>query len=130
MKIEQFVELFAAMQFLLIGASHVLQHKAWAEFFTHLSRYGKAGVFIHGLISVSFGSIIVAGHNVWTGPAAVLTVTGWFYMLKSAHSFLIPSIGVKTLNQVKNRSSRVFIAPGVVMVAVGILSAYCGLNLH
>ncbi len=130
MTIEHFIELFAAVHLLIIGASHVFQHKAWAEFFTHLSRYGKSGVLIHGLISISFGSVIVAGHNVWTGLPTVLTVTGWFYMLKSTHSFLVPSIGVKTLSRVKSRSSRVFIVPGLMMVALGAISAYCGLRLH
>lgn len=128
MTTEKFIEGYAAAHFLIIGASHIIQHRAWAELFMHLHRLGRAGVFAHGFLSIFFGSLIVAGHNVWTGPATALTVAGWFYIIKSFHSFLIPSIGTRTLSRVSVESSRVFIAPGAIMFALGLISAYCALD--
>ena len=73
---ERAVEVFAAVQFLVIGLSHVFQPRVWVEFFTWLRGKGYAGVFVNGFLSLGFGAFIVAFHNVWTGLPMVLTHTG------------------------------------------------------
>src|SRR3954470_7762617 len=70
------VELFAFIQLLVVGLSHLLQPRAWVKFFMTLHAHGHAGVLVHGFLSLWFGSIILGFHQVWHGVPAVLTVTG------------------------------------------------------
>ena len=39
------IEFFAAINFLVIGLSHVVQHKVWGEFYEQLHRLGRPGAF-------------------------------------------------------------------------------------
>ena len=80
------VELFAIVNFLIIGISHILAPRAWASFFDLLRQKGEPGVFVVAFLSLNFGSIIVAFHNVWSGVAMVLAIPGWAQVLKMAPS--------------------------------------------
>lgn len=71
---EQALEVFAAIHFLIVGLSHVVQRRAWVDFFIWLRERGHAGVFVHGFLSLGFGSMILAFHNVWSGLPSVLYV--------------------------------------------------------
>ena len=73
---EQAVQIFAIVNFVVIGLSHIVQPRVWVEFFVFLRERGEAGAFATALLSLIFGSIIVAFHNVWTRIPAVLTVVG------------------------------------------------------
>ncbi len=64
---ERAVEIYAIINFTVIGISHVLRPRAWVDFFELLRQRGEAGVFAVGLLNLVFGSIIVAFHNVWSG---------------------------------------------------------------
>ena len=74
---EEAIEIFATINFVIIGFSHIFQHRAWAEFFLLLSKQGRAGAFANGFLTLVTGSLIVAFHNVWTGIPVVLTIIGW-----------------------------------------------------
>ena len=87
---EQAIQTFAAINFLVIGLSHVVQHRAWAEFFILLHRQGRPGAFANGFLSLLMGTLIVAFHNVWSGIPVVLTVLGWSFVLKAAVVFVVP----------------------------------------
>lgn len=120
---ERAIELFAVIQFLVIGLSHVLQPRAWVEFFLWLRERGHAGVFAHGILSLWFGSIVVAFHNVWFGLPAVLTIVGYAYVLKALVCFLLPETGLRSLRRVSRERAWEFVVPGVLFVMVaGILS--------
>ena len=69
---ERAVEFLAVINFLVMGVSHIVHRRAWAESFIWLRGRGHAGVFVHGFLSLSFGSLVVAFHNVWTGLSVVL----------------------------------------------------------
>jgi len=64
---EKSVEVLAVILFGVIGLSHILQHKAWAEFFILLRGNGEAGVFVDGLLNLPLAAIIIGFHNVWSG---------------------------------------------------------------
>ena len=66
---EKSVAIFATINFLIIGLSHIIQHKGWQEFFHVLHASGRAGAFANGFLTLLPGSIIVAFHNVWSGCA-------------------------------------------------------------
>ena len=74
---EKAIEIYAAVSMSVIGLSHVTQPLAWADFFIWLRGKGHAGVFVNGFLSLSFGSLIVAFHNVWDGLPVILTLLGW-----------------------------------------------------
>ncbi len=94
---EQAVQIFAIVNFVVIGLSHIVQPRVWVEFFVFLRERGEAGAFATALLSLIFGSIIVAFHNVWTGIPAVLTVVGWAQVLKALIYFTFPAFGLRKM---------------------------------
>src|SRR3712207_9592693 len=68
--------------------------------YTTLFRSGHTGVFANGMLSLSFGSIIVAFHNVWGGLPTVLTIIGWAQVVKALVSLVAPRIGMRSLERV------------------------------
>jgi hypothetical protein len=122
--VERSIELYACLQFLIIGLSHVLQPRVWVAFFVMLREQGHAGVFVNGFISLIFGSLVVAFHNVWTGLPAVLTVVGWAQVVKAAMSFAAPQVGMRGLQRVAVERAWEFQAAGAVFLALGGLMAY------
>jgi uncharacterized protein YjeT (DUF2065 family) len=121
---ERSIEVFAAINFLIIGVSHLTQPAAWKSFFALLASKGEAGAFVNGFITLSMGSLIVAFHNVWTGIPTVLTVLGWLYVLKSLIIFVVPGAGLKSLRMAASKNTRLFVAPGVMLIVVGLLLLY------
>lgn len=121
---ERALELFVVIHLALMGLSHIIQHRAWAEFFILLRDRGYPGVFVHGFLSLGFGSMILAFHRVWAGIPAVVTVVGVFYLVKTIQCFLFPGVSLRSLNRVSLERSRVFIAPGVVFLAVAMVTGY------
>ena len=121
---QQAIEVFAAINFLVIGLSHVVAHRAWAEFFTLLHRQGRPGAFANGFLSLFTGSLIVAFHNVWTGIPVVLTLIGWGMVLKAAVVFVMPDWGLRSIARVRKENSRLLIVPGVVMIGVAVALGY------
>src|SRR3970040_1760716 len=92
-------QVFAAISFLVIGLSHLGQPKAWVGFYQALAARGTPGVFLEGFLLVNFGAIIVAFHNVWRGPALVLTLIGWAQVLKGTGRFLVPQLGLRVIQR-------------------------------
>lgn len=59
MTIERAAEVFAVVNLAVIGLSHIAQPKGWVEFFIFLRQRGHAGVFFNGMLSLTFGTILV-----------------------------------------------------------------------
>ncbi len=115
------VQIYAAVQFIVIGLSHIVQRRAWAEFFIQLRSLGRTGVFLNSLLSLLFGSIIVAFHNVWTGLPVVLTVIGWAQIVKAFVSFVFPEFGGRGINRVSVDRDWEFAVAGVMFLALAAL---------
>ena len=96
---ERAVEVFALVNFLVIGLSHVLRPRAWVAFFSFLREQGEAGVFANAFLSLTFGSIVVAFHEVWTGLPLILTLVGWAQVLKALVYFTFPALGLRGLDR-------------------------------
>ena len=75
-------EIFVALNFAVIGLSHLLQPQVWVDYFTWQRGKGKVGALVNGLHSLAFGSFIVGFHNIWHGLPMLLTIISWAQVLK------------------------------------------------
>jgi hypothetical protein len=116
---ERALEVFAVIQLLIVGLSHLFQRHAWVEFFIWLRERGHAGVFVHGFLSLGFGSMILAFHNVWSGLPSVLTFLGCLYVLKAGLCFLLPGTQMRTLRRVSHERAWELAVPGAAYVVLG-----------
>ncbi len=121
---ETSVQVFAVLNFLVMGLSHLTQPRAWVEFFVWLRERGNAGVFVNGFLSLGFGSIIVAFHNVWSGLPVILTIYGWLLVLKALVSFTRPGVVMRSFQRVSPERSLQFVVVGVMFLFLGGLLAY------
>jgi hypothetical protein len=111
-------EIFAVVNFTVVGLSHIAQPRAWAEFFIRLRALGSTGVFVNAMLSLLVGSIIVALHNDWNGAAAVVTFIGWAQVLKGTISLTIPSVGMRGLMRVSLDRAWEFQVGGAVFLLI------------
>ncbi|MCR9200183.1 MAG: hypothetical protein NXI04_16230 [Planctomycetaceae bacterium] len=125
---EKCVAVFAAVNFAIIGLSHICQQQAWREFFLALHAMGRPGAFANGLLTLITGSIIVAFHNVWSGPAVVLTLIGWAYILKSTVIFLHPDGNLRSMASVQTAPRWKLHTAGILLLAVSTLLLLCVLG--
>jgi hypothetical protein len=115
---EQAIQLFAAISFLGIGLSHLAQPKSWVAFYQALAARGTPGVFMEGFLLLNFGSIVVAFHNVWHGPALLLTLIGWAQVFKGLGRFVAPQIGLRVMERATAERAWHFQVGGVVALLV------------
>jgi hypothetical protein len=122
--VERSIEMLVALQMFILGLSHIVQHRAWADFFILLREKGAAGNFFNAFLHTGVGTLVVSFHNVWSGIPVVLTVLGWAWVLKGFLYFVVPSIGLRSLRLVSIENSRRFAVAGVFMIFVSGLLAY------
>jgi hypothetical protein len=120
--VEKSIELLSAICFFVIGFSHIVQGRAWVDFFQALRSWGRPGVFVYGFICLSYGSLVVAFHNVWTWPALVLTVVGWGQVIKAFRCFIVPQVSLRLLDRATRGWE--FHVAGAVLLAFSALCWY------
>ena len=108
----------AAVCFFVVGVSHVVRPRAWAQFFVDLRGRGETGSLLNALLHFPLGVVIVSFHNVWRGLPVVLTLIGWGLVLKSFIYFVFPAHGAKVLAQVSVERSWGFVVAGLFSVAL------------
>jgi len=116
--LEQATQLFAAVSLFVIGLSHLFQPKAWVVWFQALAARGTVGAFTDGFICLSFGAMIVGFHNVWEGPAMVLTLIGWAQVMKALGRFLAPQLTVHVMQKATMDRAWIFQAGGIFALAL------------
>ena len=121
---ERAIQLLAAVNFLVIGLSHITKPRAWAEFFLLIRSKGEAGSFVNGFLSLVIGSMVVGFHNVWSGIPLLLTVFGWAQVLKSFLIFVVPGYGPRSLARVSLEKAFQFQIAGAVLLGLGGLLIY------
>src|SRR5262245_44298341 len=87
---EKSVEILAIVMFAVIGVSHVVQPRAWAEYFIFIRGKRETGAFLDGFLYLPLAALIIGFHNVWSGIPTVLTVLGWLFLIKSILRFCLP----------------------------------------
>jgi len=122
---ETAVERFVVLSYFVIGQSHILQPRAWVQFFVNIREKGEVGIFLVAFLHLPLGLFIVSFHNVWTGIPAVVTVLGWANVLKGTLYFLFPAIGMKSIGRVRMERAYEFVIAGVVfLVVLSVLVAF------
>ena len=118
------VEALLAIPYLLMGASHVVQPGMWRAYFTRLHTEGTPALVTRTfMLELWPALLIVVFHQVWTGPAAALTLFGHALMLKIVLSMLVPGIGLRSLGMAEKGDAG-FRVGGLVLVGLGLLCVY------
>src|SRR5215813_8269238 len=115
------VQKLAIVNFFVIGLSHIIQPRAWAQFFIDIREKGATGSFIIAFMHLPFGALIVAFHNVWHGLPMILTFIGYGSLLKSLVYFVFPKRGLKSLSRVSLEKSWEFVAGGIFSIGLSVL---------
>ena len=121
---ERSVEVFAVILLGVIGLSHIVQPKAWIDYFILLRGKGEAGAFVDGFLHLPLAGFIIAFHNVWSGIPAVLTVLGWCFLVKSLIRFCLPKLGVRMMGRVSAERAWELQAAGAALLALAGLIGY------
>jgi len=114
---ERAVEWFVAITAVVVGLSHLLRPRDWAEAFRWLHGLGRPGAFANGGLSLVPGAAVVAGHGSWAWPGAILTAFGWLMILKAVLCFLAPDKALRSMER-GSRSPRGFVAGGLLLLAI------------
>jgi hypothetical protein len=88
------IEVFALLNFAIVGLSLVLRPGAWAQFFLWMRREGEAGAVIYGLLCVLWGSLIVSFHPDWHGLLIILPAFGVLQMFEGLLFLVLPGVGL------------------------------------
>jgi hypothetical protein len=121
---ERAVEVLAIILFGIVGLSHILQPKAWAEFFILVRGKGEAGAFMDGFLNMPLAGLIIAFHNIWSGIPLVLTLAGWALLIKSLIRFCAPKRALRVMARVSLERSWEFQVAGVGLLALASLLGY------
>ena len=114
-----FVQLVVLISSLIIGVSHIVQPGLWGEYFADLRARGRAGL-VAKIMQVELwpALLIVSLHQVWAGPAIVVTIYGWLLLLKVSAGLILPDLGMASM-AIPERAPKSFVPAGAVMLAIG-----------
>jgi hypothetical protein len=115
---ESAIQKLAIVSFLVIGLSHIIQPRVWAQFFINIRSKGEIGSFINAFIHFPLGALIITFHNVWQGIPVTLTLIGYSLVLKSLVYFVFPKRGLKIMSRVSIERSWEFVVAGVMLVGL------------
>ena len=119
------VEKLVAVGFLVVGISHLIQPRAWSEFFIRMREKGAVGSLQLGLLNLPFALLIVGFHNVWHGLPMTVTIIGWALLLKSFLYLIWPRHGLRMLGTISIENSWRFVVGGVISLAISGLIFFC-----
>ncbi|CAN5714048.1 hypothetical protein BH20VER1_BH20VER1_27410 [soil metagenome] len=118
------IQKLIALSCFVIGLSHILQPRAWAQLFIGWRERGDAGVFYTGLLHFTFGALIVAFHSVWSGLPLLVTLLGWAWTLKGVIYLCYPALGRRMLARVSVERAYEFTIAGAVLVLIALVLAW------
>ena len=121
---ERAVQIYAIINFTVIGISHVLRPRAWMDFFLLLRERGEAGVLAIALLNLIFGSIILGFHRVWSGIPLVLTVVGCANVVKALLYLAFPAFALRKLGKLSHEREKLIVVGGIVFLLLAVLLGY------
>jgi len=91
------IELFALLNFAIVGLSLVVRPAAWGRYFEWMRREGEAGAVVYGLLCVLWGSLIVSFHPTWHGLLIILPAFGALQTIEGLVFLVFPALGLRIL---------------------------------
>jgi uncharacterized protein YjeT (DUF2065 family) len=91
-------EVFARLNFTIVGLSLLVQPRAWARFLSWMRREGDAGAVIYGLLCVLWGSLIVSFHPEWHGLLVILPAFGLLQLFEGFVFLVAPAFGLRVMS--------------------------------
>lgn len=85
---------------------------------------GTTGNFLNAFLALGMGSLIFAFHRVWSGIPLLLTLYALASSAKGALYLIAPQVGLRSIKKATEKDSRLFIVPGVMLVALGTALLY------
>lgn len=116
------VQMFMLISCVLMGVSHIVQPTMWVDFFGRLVERGSFGLVINQFINSGIGALIVTLHQVWSGPAIVLTLYGWALTVKAVIGLWAPQLGMRSM-KLSRHGDNAFRVAGAGMLVVGLCCA-------
>ncbi len=114
------IELFALLNFAIVGLSLVIQPTAWARYFAWMQREGQAGAVIYGLLCVLWGSLIVSFHPTWHGLLIILPAFGALQMLEGLIFLIAPSFGLRVISVFNEERLGLFRLLGLIALGLAV----------
>ncbi|GJL95124.1 MAG: hypothetical protein DHS20C05_15290 [Hyphococcus sp.] len=100
----------------IIGLSHIVRPDAWRKFFLVMADKGEAGAIENGMLTLPPALLIVFGHNVWSGPALLLTLYGYALLVKAAYIFLFPARSLASIELADKWQKSIYAAGGMLLM--------------
>ena len=91
------IDIFALLNFAIVGLSLVIRPTAWARYFDWMRREGDGGAVIYGLFCVLWGSLIVAFHREWHGLGVLLPAFGALQVFEGLVFLVVPAFGLQVM---------------------------------
>jgi uncharacterized protein YjeT (DUF2065 family) len=114
------IEVFALLNFAIIGLSLVFQPRAWARFFAWMRREGEAGAVIYGLFCLLWGSLIVSFHREWNGFLVILPAFGALQMTEGLVFLVAPGFGLQLMAVLTEDRLVLFRIMGAIALALAV----------
>ena len=127
---ESAIQIFVAVNFFVIGLSHIIQRSIWIEYFAKLHSLGRLGPTAEGFLYLNFGALIIAFHNVWTIPEVVLTLIGWFQILKAQLRFVAPAAVLRIYEKMRPERAWQIQMAGGFLLALSAFFVFLALKGH
>jgi uncharacterized protein YjeT (DUF2065 family) len=120
MPTQRAIELFAMLNFVIVGLSLLIQPRAWARYFAWMRREGEAGAVIYGLFCVLWGSLIVSFCLAWHGLLVVLPIFGIIQLIEGVLFLLAPAFGLRVMASFTEDGSGLLLLRLLGVIALGL----------
>jgi len=114
------IEIFAILNFAIVGLSLVLRPMAWARYFAWMRREGEAGAVVYGLLCVLWGSLIVSFHREWRGFLVILPAFGALQLLEGLTFLIAPAFGLRLMAIFNEEGLGLFRLLGLIALAMAV----------
>ena len=118
------IERLAALCCFVVGLSHIVQPRGWAELFLHWREKGTTGVFYTALLHFRARRLHCRVSQRLARYSLVVTLLGWGWTVKGLLYLIYPKQGMRTLARVSLEKSHEFVIAGVVLLVLSGLIAY------
>lgn len=117
------IEWAAAVILSIAGLSQIYFGCFWLQYCEALLARGSSAVRGHGAMVGLCGAAVIIFHNIWSGPALVLTAFGWLLLAEGAFCLLAPHLSLRSLqrSEPKLRRASIVVTGAGILIVAGVL---------